>query len=715
MKIYLRFLLAGHLFFFFTFSFAQSPTPFEGCPGVSVAITRPGFNNNLVPHQIFLIDTTGAITPTGDPIDLQINAFGLDNEDGFLYGMFQAFNVANPSLARVGKNGKFETVGTILGPPVDQFKVAIVNTAAATMDGDDNYYFTAAVVDLQNILLPPQLFVGKIKGISKLHASNDPLNITYKQITLGTCLPELLNALKNPLTGILQDLAFDVSNGLIYTYLPGANGTGGTIGWFDPSSSDPVFNCITPSSPNPATADLSGLFFNVNNTLFILTTDGKYYKANVQTGSISLVTQTSLPLQDGNLRGDMASCVGVAKKKLVPFEGCPDLALAITRPGINSTVLPFQIFKINPSNGSIQAMGHLINLQINAFGLDNVDGFLYGMHETSDIFGPTLARVDRNGDFNDIGTLSPPNLGGSRKGIVNTAAATMDGRDNYYFTAVVVDTANILDIPRLYLGTIKNVSKLNPGDHIQISYRRIFLGTCIADIIQSLSDPKNGLFQDIAYNPKDGRIYTYIQSHPSPAPGDLASFRPASRFMVLNCMEPAGGENEPTQDLSGMHADKNGQLFILTIDGKYYRGNPNNGKVMLIAQTDLPLQSNNLRGDMASCVAPQNNHREGEGDDDGDDLFHSFDDDDSPIKVLPNPVNGDEITVIVNSAIQTSVELKIMDVSGHVNSVNRQMLVGGDNQLKVPVKNLKNGMYAVVVIFPSGKTSATKFIRMQDR
>ena len=57
----------------------ENPQPFDGCPGVSVAITRPGFNLNLVAHQIYFIDdTTGAVTPVGDTIPLQINAFGLE-------------------------------------------------------------------------------------------------------------------------------------------------------------------------------------------------------------------------------------------------------------------------------------------------------------------------------------------------------------------------------------------------------------------------------------------------------------------------------------------------------------------------------------------------------------------------------------------------------------------------------------------------------------
>jgi hypothetical protein len=707
MKRFLHILLAAHLFFLPVLIFAQAPEPFDNCPGVSVAITRPGTNLTLVPHQIFLIDSTGAITPSGDPIDLQINAFGLNNADGFLYGMYQTTNVANPFLARVGKNGKYENAGTILGPPVDPFKVSLINTAAATMDDSDNYYFTAVVVDLSNVLSPPDIYVGRIGGISNLPSGNDPLTIDYKKVGPGTCLPELLNALQNPLTGVLQDIAFNIKDRRVYTYFPDVSGTGARIGSFDPANSSPVFDCMIPSSVNPSTADLSGLFFNSSGALFVLTTDGKYYKADVTTGSVSLVTQTTLPLLNGNLRGDMASCV--SKKGLKPFEGCPGLALAITRPGLNATGGPHHIYTIKPSNGNIQPIGHPIDLQINAFGLNSRDGFLYGMHEVSDIFNPTLARVDNNGDYVDINTISPPATVGSRKGLINTAAATMDGNDNYYFTAVTIDT-NFTGLPRLYLGTIRNVSKLNPGDEIHASYRRVLLGSCIDEIIVSLLNGGDGFFQDITYNPQDGKIYTYIQSGRSPSPGKLASFQRFGTFLMLNCIEPAGQPNEPTQDLSGMHSDQNGMLFILTIDGKYYRGNPHNGKISLITQTSLPLLGNNLRGDMASCV-PSNNayqyyQREMQENDKDDDI-----EEESTVKVSPNPVTSGEVVISVNSAEQTPVELRIMDANGHVTRTGKHSLIKGNNLLRVPVRNLQSGMYAVVLVFPSGRTSATKFIR----
>jgi hypothetical protein len=713
MKKFLQHLLTCHLVLFFCISsVAQPPEPFDSCPGVSVAITRPGFNLTLVPHQIYVIDSNGAIQACGDPIDLQINGFGLNNEDGFLYGMHQTFNVANPFLTRVGKNGAYRKVGTILAPSVGQFKVGIINTAAGTVDDKDNYFFTAVVINLQNILLPPDLYVGKIEKISRLQEGSSPLQVSYKKLNPGTCLDELLMAFANPLNGMFQDIAYNPANGNIYTFLPGAGTapTPGKIVRFNPSSNSPSLICIDPPAPNTPTMDLSGLFFGKDTALYILTIDGNYYKGDVATGEISLITQTALPLLSNNLRGDMASCVG--KKKLKPFVGCPGLSLAITRPGINSGTDPYQVYQINANNGNIRPMGHPINLQINGFGLNRKDGFLYGMHESSDIFGPSFARVDSNGDYIDLGILTPPDGSGNQVGIINTAAATMDGSDNYYFTAIVADTQLSLHVPGLYLGIIKNVSQLEQGDNINIQYKKIFLGTCVDEILLSLLNPGNGLFQDIAFNPKDGRIYTYIQPGPSPIRGKLAWFDPDRPFINLHCLN-GHPSNQPTQDLSGMFANDDDRLFILTIDGKFYRANPHNGMITLVNQTTLPRFANNLRGDMASCVK-KNEHGHGHDDDDdgryGDDIYTSVD---QYLRVAPNPVSGSEMLVLVNSDEQATVEVRILDMNGKMmQQMPKASLIRGENQFKLQVRDLQRGMFTLLLQYPSGKRQVVKFVRM---
>src|SRR6188472_81518 len=104
MKRFLHCLVALALGFPFVTSVkSQNLEPFTGCPGVSVAVTRPGFNSSLAPSNIYLVDeATGAMQAVGNPIQLQINAFGMNN-DGFLYGMQASTNVVNPFLTRVDK------------------------------------------------------------------------------------------------------------------------------------------------------------------------------------------------------------------------------------------------------------------------------------------------------------------------------------------------------------------------------------------------------------------------------------------------------------------------------------------------------------------------------------------------------------------------------------------------------------------------------------
>lgn len=738
MKKIVQFLLCCHLLFSITISvIAQSPlersnhnnppppppppplpplVPFQDCPGVSVAVTRPGFNANLLPHQIYIVtDSTGEMTPSGSPINLQINGFGLNSIDGFLYGMHETFNVANPYFTRVDKNGDYRIVGTILAPPVSQFKVGLVNTSAGTMDDKDNYYFTAAVFNLQNILLPPDIYVGKIKNVSSLSVSNDPLSVQYKKINPGTCADELLPLFLNPLTGAFQDIAYNPADSSIYTFLPGIGPAPapGKVASFKPGINSPTLNCIDPAVPNPPTMDLSGLFIGRDSLLYILTIDGKYYSANTDDGTVTEIIQTTLPLLAGNLRGDMASCVG--KRKPKPFEGCPGLSLAITRPGINATVLPYQVYEIDEPDGSTRAVGSPIDLQINGFGLNNKDGFLYGMHETSNVTDPFFTRVDSTGNYFDIGKIYPPTATGNKVGIINTAAATMDGDDNYYFTAVVVDTTVSFPIPTLYLGKIKDVSDLEEGDSVKISYKKVFIGSCLNEILESTTNPGNGLLQDIAFNPQDGNIYTYIQTRATlPSPGKLGYFDPGSSYPTLNCIN-VRYPNVATMDLSGMFASGNGKVYILTIDGKLYKGNPENGSIRLVDQTELPLLGNNLRGDMASCVKkkhPNSHHNWWDNDHDYDKPGNLLDDQgNNSMRISPNPVNTGEVTVFVDADETGSAELQLLDMNSNVTIRQKWILVKGANQLKLNTTHLASGVFSAILVYPSGKTSVIKFIK----
>lgn len=680
--------------------------PFSGCPGVSVAITRPGLNAGTSPFQIFLIDSAGAVTPSGNPIDLQINGFGLNTTDGFLYGIHESANVANPFLTRVDRNGSFENLGTLLGPPTTPFHVAIINTAAGTNDDKDNYYFLSLVVNLQNTSDAPRLFVGKVADISKLHSGNDPINIQYTPIDPGSCLPQLLAGLTNPLAGVLQDIAFNPANGNIYTYFraPGATATPGLLAWFNPAN-NPTFTCMMPAQANIPTNDLSGLYFGADSALFILTTDGKYYKGDVNTGAISFVAQTTLPLASGNLRGDMASCAG--KKPLVAFDDCPGTSVAITRTGINSTRTPFQIFTID-KQGNVAPSGNPIPLQINAFGLNSKDGFLYGLHESDSVTGPWFTRVDKFGSFVNIGRLTPPPANGRNTSIINTAAATMDGNDNYYFTAVTADTPlSFLSIPRLFLGTIHNVSTLKDGDPINVQYKEVFIGSCVVEILAGLINPNEGLLQDISFDPVDHNIYTTFHARGTPnSPGRIGHFDPFARFPVLNCIIP-GRPNPPMADMCGLFSGEGGNLFILTTDGKFFRGNPHNGEIRLITQTALPLLGNNLRGDMASCVRASESTDDNRGQ-----QMQDNSGDDKEIRITPNPVQTGQLNLSVTSQENARAKLQILSPTGVPLQIRELDLISGANQFQLDIAQLRQGVYSVILIWPSGRVGITKFIRL---
>jgi hypothetical protein len=81
------------------------------------------------------------------------------------------------------------------------------------------------------------------------------------------------------------------------------------------------------------------------------------------------------------------------------------------------------------------------------------------MHESSNVTDPFFTRVGKNGATEDIGKLTAPAASGNEVGIINTAGGTMDGKDNYYFTAVVADTTNFAATAQLLFG------KLNKFPH----------------------------------------------------------------------------------------------------------------------------------------------------------------------------------------------------------------------------------------------------------
>jgi hypothetical protein len=158
-------------------------------------------------------------------------------------------------------------------------------------------------------------------------------------------------------------------------------------------------------------------------------------------------------------------------------------------------------------------------------------------------------------------------------------------------------------------------------------------------------------------------------------------------------------------DLCGLFSGDGGRLFILTTDGKLYRGNPGNGEIRLIAQTALPLQANNLRGDMASCVPKSDttdDDHQGEDEQQDGDRMH----------ISPNPVQTGSMNLSVNSEVSARVRMQVLSPTGTPVQTREISLVAGMNQISMDATHLHQGVYSVILYFPSGRVGVAKFIRL---
>ncbi len=124
----------------------------------------------------------------------------------------------------------------------------------------------------------------------------------------------------------------------------------------------------------------------------------------------------------------------------------------------------------------------------------------------------------------------------------------------------------------------------------------------------------------------------------------------------------------------------------------------------------MPLTGNNLRGDMASCVGkgfhPLFGHEYEQGDDEDDN--HGSD----RIRIIPNPVKENGILVSINAEESARVQIQIMSSTGNTVQTKTIFVEQGANQLSVDISTLNKGLYTVVLTYPTGKITATKFIRL---
>jgi hypothetical protein len=110
------------------------------------------------------------------------------------------------------------------------------------------------------------------------------------------------------------------------------------------------------------------------------------------------------------------------------------------------------------------------------------------------------------------------------------------------------------------------------------------------------------------------------------------------------------------------------------------------------------LQGNNLRGDMASCISAAPAARQ--------DASANL------IRITPNPVNGSQAILSVQSDQNVHTQVQIMDARGNYIRSLILNLVSGSNQLPLDVSRLQKGLYTAILVYPSGRRAVVKFLKL---
>lgn len=346
-------------FLFFANTIFAQITPFIECPNINLRFYRSGLHSDP-----FLGTVMAAFNPNSGKYDsiityrfgngcnsrysLDLNAIGLNTEDGFLYGLRYGNATLNyltittdpknynVEFYRAGKNGKVEPLGDINHPPlVSGENLSTINTTAGDIDFSDNYFFIAKTGFAQHVdspTLTKRILLGKVSGLTKIPISPcNSANITnpyYIEITNpSNDASEIFNMLKETRDGNLNtsivDLAYNSHDGTLYTYLV-YQGVGnwlkGQMVKIDTASG--VLTAVTPATiiipPNKVKSIganynnfAKGLTFDSQGDFYLEFIDQGIYKAVKSGGSFTgdLVHIHSTPNLISAYHGNMASCV----------------------------------------------------------------------------------------------------------------------------------------------------------------------------------------------------------------------------------------------------------------------------------------------------------------------------------------------------------------------------------------------------------------------
>ncbi len=310
---------------------AQLPTPYNVTEANYVFMGFAGHNSstsqqrlyyvpNLSGSPVFNISDFKPISGTND----RINGVGLNNNDGFLYGMgpFIFSNRLEVNFYKIDAAGKAQNMG-IISPYVTP-GVCFVNFAAGTIDKNDNYYFLTFVI--KNSIFPPysvnnlEMRMGIIPNVSNLPATPDVRisTINYHKITIGDqelldAFQAFLNQIQNPANGIdggIQDFDMYEGSSRMFTYVtyPDVNNSNKILGRLAVIDTTTwTANVVSNTVNEDPGVEMSGMMFDRSGKFHILFSNGKYGTIDTTTGVLSNLIDAGLPLQYGNLRGDLAA------------------------------------------------------------------------------------------------------------------------------------------------------------------------------------------------------------------------------------------------------------------------------------------------------------------------------------------------------------------------------------------------------------------------
>lgn len=290
--------------------------------------------------------------------------------------------------------------------------------------------------------------------------------------------------------------------------------------------------------------------------------------------------------------------------------------------GLNSSTDPLMIYTSNDPTGN----GHFNNpiavtgttTKINGVGVNQTDHFLYGISypNAAAVNVATLFRIGADGVSQEVGLINAPATG--NLSLINTTSGVVDVNDNYVFSAYVYK-GDLLPIPYLvsdfdvYIGVIPNISTLANGSAATIStvtYHKLDISDAslqaafqafLTNFNYASPGNSNGGFEDLAFSPTDGRLYSYI-SYPDGG-GNLIG-RPVMINPTSWQVFPVGSaiNSVPGVEMAGAMFDPTGNFYLIFTDGSYGSVDLATGSLNTLSASGLPLSGGTLRGDLASNV-----------------------------------------------------------------------------------------------------------------